>query len=119
MAAMIRTHTGSSGVYSRKAHWNQYRKFILDSGLDQEVFGSPFTFVWLRRQDRVAQACSQVRAQQTGLWQAGGTRIGAGGEPRYDADAIAHCLSWLGQSDEAWKSYFAVQGVERQVMAIR
>lgn len=116
VAAMIRTHTGSSGVYSLKTHWNQYRNFILDSGLDQEVFGSPVTFVWLRRQDRVAQACSQVRAQQTGLWQAGRTRIGAGGEPRYDADAIAHCLGWLGEGDDAWRSYFALRGIEPLVL---
>ena len=112
VAKLVRTHTGSSGVYSIKTHWNQYRRFILEAGLDENVFGAPVTFVWLRRQDRVAQACSQVRAQQTGLWQENGPEFGDGGEPRYDAEAITKYIGWMDSADKAWERYFSERNIE-------
>ncbi|WP_299684717.1 Stf0 family sulfotransferase [uncultured Tateyamaria sp.] len=77
----------------------------------ENVFG-PLRYIWLRRQDKVAQAVSLLRAEQTGLWHrnADGTdleRIDPSRNNGYDADAITAQIAKFEAADRAWLNWFA------------
>lgn len=74
-------------------------------------------FIHLSRADKLAQAVSRVKAEQTGLWHRApdGTeieRLSPPAPPRYDHAHIAATLAELEQADAAWSSWFAGHGIE-------
>ena len=74
-------------------------------------------FVHLSRSDKLDQAISRVRAEQTGLWHrnADGTeleRLAPPAEPHYDADTIARHVADLTALDAAWNAWFDREGIE-------
>ncbi len=82
----------------------------------ESVFG-PTTFIHLSRPDRVGQAISRVRAEQTGLWHrhADGSemeRSAPPGQPQYDAKEIARHVEELTELDAAWERWFEEQKLE-------
>ena len=77
----------------------------------QVAFGRTL-FVHLTRRDKVAQAVSYVKAQQTGLWHAApdGTeleRLSPPREPAYDATGIRSRLEEVTAHDHGWEHWFA------------
>jgi LPS sulfotransferase NodH len=73
-------------------------------------------FIHLTREDKLAQAVSMVRAEQTGLWHVApdGTeleRLAPPAEPVYDFGRIAAKLAELEAHDTAWRAWFAAEGV--------
>lgn len=86
-----------------------------DSARFGSAFGPP-VYVHLCRKDKVAQAVSLLKAEQTGLWHvdADGTereRLKPGMAPVYDARALADQVAELGEHDAAWQGWFARQGI--------
>lgn len=90
-------------------------------GLDSDrarfdaAFG-PTAYVYLSREDMLAQAISRVRAEQSGLWHAApdGTEIERTGPPRaprYDRAAIATRLTELARHDRDWQDWFTAEGI--------
>ena len=82
----------------------------------EAAFG-PTAFIHLSRPDRLGQAISRVRAEQTGLWhrRADGTemeRLASPQEVRYDAGAIARHMAELAALDRAWEDWFAQQALK-------
>lgn len=74
-------------------------------------------FIHLTRLDKVRQAVSYVRAEQTGLWHKApdGTeleRLAPPGAPAYDAEKIRACYETLLAYDRGWMNWFAAQGIE-------
>jgi len=74
-------------------------------------------FLHLSRADKLAQAVSLVRAEQTGLWHIAPDgreleRLAPPQPPRYDFARIAQTLSRLEQQEAAWLRWFAAQGFE-------
>lgn len=72
--------------------------------------------IHLTREDKLAQAVSLVKAEQTGLWHVApdGTEIERLGDPRapaYDFARIDAQLSELEGYDRAWQDWFAAQGI--------
>ncbi len=86
---------------------------------DKERFARAFgrtLYIHLSRADKLAQAVSYIKARQTGLWHVApdGTeveRIGAPGEPRYDAALIRGQIAAFEAYDRNWESWFASQGI--------
>ncbi|MEM6898030.1 MAG: Stf0 family sulfotransferase, partial [Pseudomonadota bacterium] len=81
----------------------------------EAVFG-PTTFIHLTRTDRVDQAISLLRAEQTGLWHRNfdGSefeRTAPPSQPRYDADAIGRHIEHLGALDRSWVQWFERQEI--------
>ncbi|WP_136658353.1 Stf0 family sulfotransferase [Nitratireductor sp. XY-223] len=77
----------------------------------------PTLFLHLSRPDRLDQAISRLRAEQTGLWHrwADGTeleRTAPSQEARYDADAIARHMVALSELDEAWERWFEREALQ-------
>ena len=87
-----------------------------DSARFRSAFGPPF-YVHLSREDKVAQAVSRLRAEQTGLWHvaADGTereRLKPGQAPVYDARGLSEQVAELEGHDAAWASWFAQQRIQ-------
>jgi LPS sulfotransferase NodH len=86
-----------------------------DSARLRAAFGDVL-FVHLARRDRLAQAVSLVKAEQTGLWHIApdGSEVERLAPPRppvYDFDRIAATLADLEAQDAGWTAWFAAQGI--------
>ena len=73
-------------------------------------------YVHLARVDKLAQAVSLVKAEQTGLWHVAPDgseleRLAPPQEPDYDFERIAGKLAQLEQYDAAWRAWFEAQGI--------
>jgi LPS sulfotransferase NodH len=74
-------------------------------------------YLHLSRQDKIAQAVSRLRAEQSGLWHrhADGSereRLNPDRAPVYDAAALSEIAARMVQQDAAWTSWFAQAGIE-------
>ncbi len=81
----------------------------------ETAFG-PTRYIHLSRQDKVAQAVSWVKAEQTGLWHvaADGTeleRISPPSETFYDFQQIDRRVTELEQDDSDWNCWFETYGI--------
>lgn len=82
----------------------------------QAAFGRT-AFIHLTRADKVAQAVSLVRAEQTGLWHRApdGTEIERTAPPRvpvYDGAALRAAFDVLTAYERQWEDWFAREGVK-------
>ena len=88
---------------------------ISDHDLIEAAFG-PTRYIHLSRLDKVAEAVSYLRAEQTGLWHgdpAGNDieRIAPSETDGYDAARIAARVQMLGGYDAAWRTWFQREGI--------
>ncbi len=86
-----------------------------DKARFEKAFGRVL-YLHLSRQDKLAQAISRVKAEQTGLWHIApdGTeleRVGPPAEPRYDFQRIQDEVRELEAFDTAWNIGFAQQHI--------
>ena len=82
----------------------------------EKAFGR-ILYIHLSREDKLAQAISLVKAEQTGLWHVApdGTeieRLAPPKESHYDFARINREVMELKSYDTAWNSWFAAQGIE-------
>lgn len=82
----------------------------------EKAFGR-ILYIHLSREDKLAQAISLIKAEQTGLWHVApdGTeieRLAPPQEPHYDFVRINREVRELESYDTAWHSWFAAQGIE-------
>ncbi|MCC5971192.1 MAG: Stf0 sulfotransferase [Pararhodobacter sp.] len=74
-------------------------------------------YVHLTRDDRLAQAVSMVKAEQTGLWHIGTDgreieRLAPPQAPVYDRARIAAKLAELTAADAIWQRWFTAEGID-------
>ena len=112
-----KTQRGTFGV---KLHWDQVEVFLhllrlrrglggmSDAHVIEAVFPSP-RYVFLTREDTVAQAVSWWKAIGSGKWVDEDSRVA---EPEFDADGIAGRVRRIGQHNDAWRGWFEANGVE-------
>jgi LPS sulfotransferase NodH len=125
LAAVLEQGASGTGVFGMRMMWGTLAEFYDRLGplhvhaegraLLEEIFG-PLVYVHVSRRDKVAQAISLLKAEQTGLW-----HMGADGSDRertapsapvgYDADRIAETLGELEHDDAAWEGFFAQHGI--------
>lgn len=91
-------------------------EFTRDRDRLEAAFGRT-CFIHLSRHDKVEQAVSYVKAQQSGLWHKApdGTELERLSEPQaltYDGDRIGNCVAEMGAHDRAWEDWFAREGIE-------
>jgi LPS sulfotransferase NodH len=85
------------------------------------AFGTPL-YLFVHRRDKVAQAVSRMRAEQSGLWHRnadGSTReqLGTFARPRYDAAQIRTHLQETEQHEAAWQAWFATSSITPRHLA--
>ncbi|MGN9763869.1 Stf0 family sulfotransferase [Micromonospora sp. SD12] len=121
-----------NGVFGAKLMWGTLEELLARlaashpdlAGDDVALLGRAFGrtgFVFLRRDDVLAQAVSRLRAEQTGEWFLGGSGeisgdAGTGRAPRFDADGIRHYLDEIGEHNAAWEQWFASRGIRPHVV---
>ncbi|WP_108881905.1 Stf0 family sulfotransferase [Anderseniella sp. Alg231-50] len=126
LEAVLKYGAGSTELFGMRLMWESlgnlsdrletlFPGLPSDSSRFQSAFGQP-VYLHLSRQDKVAQAVSRCKAEQTGLWHvdADGTereRVKSGKAPRYDADELARLVRELEDQDAAWTGWFTRQGV--------
>ncbi|WP_421915916.1 Stf0 family sulfotransferase [Mesorhizobium sp.] len=81
----------------------------------EKAFGRVL-YIHLSRENKLAQAISLIKAQQTGLWHIApdGTeieRVGPPNESRYDFQRIKREVAQLEAYDLAWNRWFSEQGI--------
>ncbi|TPM90340.1 Stf0 family sulfotransferase [Mesorhizobium sp. B2-1-3A] len=81
----------------------------------ERAFGR-ILYIHLSRENKLAQAISLIKAQQTGLWHIApdGTeieRVAPAQEPQYDFERIKGELAELESYDAAWNIWFTAQGI--------
>lgn len=126
-AALAEGRTGN-GVFGAKVMWGTLEEVLgklapVHPGLAADplalltrAFGR-IRFVYLRRDDTLAQAVSWLRAEQTGTWYVGGHgEIGStapigGGLPAYDPARIGELVRTIDDHNTAWRQWFAAAGV--------
>jgi trehalose 2-sulfotransferase len=104
--------TTPNGVFGATVMWGYFGGLLgalaaAGTGLASVLPG--LRFIWLRRDDTVAQAVSHLRALQTGVWYAGDPR-NAGGEPRFDLATLDHLVAEIAEHNHSWQEWFAEQG---------
>ena len=109
--------TTDNGVFAARIMWGSLDRIALglrtptdqpDVSALERAFG-PLVFVHLGRRDVIAQAVSWCRAEQTGFWQQGDI---ASRHPELDLDRLRELVGTIREHDSAWRSWFALNGVE-------
>ena len=124
--AVVTYGTGGTGLFGMRVMWESLRDLAIrletlfpglrnDSARFQSAFGLP-VYLHLFREDKVAQAVSRWKAEQTGLWHvdADGNereRLKPGQTPSYDSNELSRLVTELEDHDAAWAQWFARQGV--------
>ena len=114
-----RRATAPNGVFGCKLMWAlmadcqfELRRLSREYDADdvavlRRFFGEP-SFVWIRREDEIAQAVSFARAVQTGQWIAAHEPTAA---PAYDPEQIGALLELIRVHSGAWRRWFAAHGI--------
>jgi trehalose 2-sulfotransferase len=125
-AAAIRVGTAGGGPFGLRQQGESF-PFLLhtlaglypDAPTDvarfERAFG-PTLFIHLSRADKVDQAVSYLRAEQTGLWHVApdGTeleRVAAHREPVYDAARLQVIVEMLVDYDRVWAAWFSREAI--------
>jgi len=127
LRAAIKAGTGMTGVFGlrlMRENLDDLSALIdtvfpgLSSDKDrlQAAFGR-ILYIHLAREDKLAQAVSLVKAEQTGLWHVAPDgseieRLAPPQAPQYDFDRIADKLAQLERYDAAWTTWFEAEGIE-------
>jgi trehalose 2-sulfotransferase len=127
LAAVQREGAGETQVFGMRLMWESvadlsqrletfYPGLPGDSARFRSAFGPP-VYIHLSRENKVAQAVSRLKAEQTGLWHvaADGTereRVKPGQALAYDARGIFEQVAESKAHDAASTKWFARHGVE-------
>jgi LPS sulfotransferase NodH len=87
-----------------------------DVAVLNRTFGRIY-FIYLRREDVLAQAVSWLRAEQTNTWFIGGNGEVSGNgtntqTPAFDAAAIRRFMDMIEDHNTAWEAWFASRGIQ-------
>jgi trehalose 2-sulfotransferase len=117
----------TNGVFGAKLMWGTLQEMLDklralsgdprgdDVGLLTRTFGAS-RFVYVRRDDVVAQAVSWLRAEQTGAWYLGGNgeiggTVPTGRAPAYDRERITDIVQTINEHNAGWEAWFASAGI--------
>jgi LPS sulfotransferase NodH len=119
--AAIAAGTSDNGVFGAKLMWGTLDEVVAKltpvypdlAGQDLELLNRAFgrtRFVYLQRDDVLAQAVSWLRAEQTNIWYAGAAGSNEQA-PYFDATGIGELARTIDEHNAAWREWFASVGV--------
>jgi LPS sulfotransferase NodH len=108
-----------NGVFGAKVMWGylhevvaKLRRVVHGRGLsDSEVLERAFPnlrYVWIRREDRLAQAVSWARAAQTGQWSSSQRKRR---EPEFVFGQVQGYMREIDEHEAAWRAWFRANAV--------
>jgi LPS sulfotransferase NodH len=126
LAAIAAEGRGDSDLFSIRVMWPSLHEMTeklatlypletSDAGRISAAFGTPL-YLHIEREDKVAQAISRSKAEQSGLWHRaadGGIReqIGPYQEPAYDANRLRASIAETTAHQAQWRQWFAGQAI--------
>ncbi len=126
LAETIAAGTGGTGMFGMRIMWPsmpemqaQLGRLYPDAATDRArlatAFGTP-VYIHLQRVDRVAQAISRSKAEQSGLWHRGADgsereQVKPYRTPEYDGAQLAGFIAEAEAHEAAWTRWFATEGV--------
>jgi trehalose 2-sulfotransferase len=124
--ALLRAGRGGTGVFAMRLMWPSVAEASVrldrlfpglpgDAARFERAFGRPL-YLFLERGDKVAQAVSRLKAEQSGLWHrhADGSereRSVAQRAPQYDRERLGHFLAETLDHEASWRQWFAAEGI--------
>ncbi len=121
LEAIIAEGSGSTDLFSMRVMWPSLPEIsaklsamfpteTTDAGRIAAAFGTPL-YLSIERKDKVAQAISRIKAEQSGLWHrdADGSVREQGGEyraPVYDAAALRASIAETTAHEADWRNWF-------------
>ena len=127
LSAVLDYGTNGTSVFGMRLMWDNlndlskrldsfYPALPSDSARFAAAFENP-VYLYLSRKDKVAQAVSHLKAEQTGLWHvfANGEereRLKPGLPPTYDFKQLLNLVDQAEQADALWKTWFVKQQIE-------
>jgi trehalose 2-sulfotransferase len=123
--AVLEEGSGDTEVFGLRLMWGTVGEVVERLGplhgaasakvLFETIYG-PLVYVHVTRRDKVAQAISLMKAEQSGLWHvaADGSdrqRSAPTAPVRYDAGRIGELAGELESEDAAWTDYFVSHGI--------
>ncbi|HWU99519.1 MAG TPA: Stf0 family sulfotransferase [Devosia sp.] len=124
--AAIRAGAGETGMFGLRLMWPSmpelqqtlgglFPEAPTDAARLAAAFGAPL-YIHLQRTDRVAQAISRSKAEQSGLWHrhADGSvreQVNSYRAPQYDRAGIDRALAEVEEHEAAWHDWFAANAI--------
>ena len=110
LRGVSRYRTSSNGVFSIKIMADQLQSFVAPRrGVSMNCFGVPVTWVRLTRADKLGQAISWVRADQSQAWVG---QDGAACEAVYDEALLLAKLEKIAASESDLDRFFSERGID-------
>jgi trehalose 2-sulfotransferase len=113
LTKLLACRTSRNGVFGLKVHFSHFEEVF--NGFPQVLdLLAPVNFIYIERQDKLAQAVSMARSLQTGVWAFGKNRQ----RPAisYDRDLISRCLESLETQRRGWLQWFETNRIEPHVV---
>jgi LPS sulfotransferase NodH len=126
LEAILAEGRGGTDLFSMRLMWPSlpemqaklsalYPGEATDTGRIAAAFGTPF-YLSVTRTDKVAQAISRIKAEQSGLWHraADGSAREQGGTyrtPQYDGAAIAASIAETLAHEAEWRNWFTRESI--------
>lgn len=132
LEAILREGRGDTDVFSMRVMWPSVATMrealgavFPDETSDAARIGAAFgttLYLFIERRDKVAQAISRIKAEQSGLWHraADGSVREQGGEfrvPEYDAARLRDSIAETTAHDAEWRNWFAREGIAPMEMS--
>ena len=107
---LMQVRTSPNGIFGLKLH-NDHLKMLLASRIDVDHLLKDPKYLFITQRDKLRQAVSLLRANQTGIWIVDGlwlsTTPGRPEAAHYDFSAIRELLSDLCRQERGWRDFFA------------
>ncbi len=126
LSVVLHAGAAGTGIFGLRLMWGTVGELLerlapLYPGLTEaamltQVFG-PLVYIHVSRGDKVAQAISLLKAEQSGLWHVGADgadrqRVAPSGPAVYDEDRIADLVGELICDDAGWNAFFAKHRID-------
>ena len=124
--AIVAEGRGATDLFSMRVMWPSvatirealgvaFPDATSDAGRIAAAFGTPL-YLFVEREDKMAQAISRIKAEQSGLWHraADGSVREQGGEyraPEYDAARIRESIAETTGHEDEWRNWFARESI--------
>jgi LPS sulfotransferase NodH len=86
-----------------------------DASLFARAFG-PCRYLYIHRQDALAQAISRLKAEQKQVWHLDGRAATAQQPTHYDADRIAGFMAEAAAGNAQWQGWFQTNGIAPETL---
>lgn len=105
---LIEKYTSPNGVFGTKAQFDQIADFV-GLGRLESFFPTSLKYIFIQRGDKIGQAVSLARAEQTDQWMSGQA---IQREPQYNYFQIRSCLREIKLQEKGWETYFMERGIK-------